>query len=95
MSSVGTTRYANAQARLVRMTLSFSKSEIMHEACLLLFLHRSNHDQAILLKGTTTCSCTLAGSFSALPPSRCAIGGSVRHLMNVPQNGTVVLVSSC
>src|SRR4249920_3413089 len=29
-------------ARFVRMTLSFSKSAIMHEACLLLFLHRYN-----------------------------------------------------
>jgi insertion element IS1 protein InsB len=37
-------------ARFVRMTLSFSKSEIMLEACLLLFLHRSNRDRAILLK---------------------------------------------
>ena len=37
-------------ARFVRMTWSFSKSEIMHEACLLLFLHRSNRDRAILLK---------------------------------------------
>jgi IS1 family transposase len=37
-------------ARFVRMTLSFSKSELMHEACLLLFLHRSNLDWAILLK---------------------------------------------
>ncbi len=37
-------------ARFVRMTLSFSKSEIMHEACLLLFLYRSNLDRAILLK---------------------------------------------
>jgi len=37
-------------ARFVRMTLSFSKSEIMHEACLLLFLHRYNLDRAILLK---------------------------------------------
>ena len=37
-------------ARFVRMTLSFSKSELMHEACLLLFLHRYNTDQAILLK---------------------------------------------
>ena len=37
-------------ARLVRMTLSFSKSEILHEACLLLFLHRSDLDRAILLK---------------------------------------------
>src|SRR6266567_7483447 len=27
-------------ARFVRMTLSFSKSVVMHEACLLLFLHR-------------------------------------------------------
>lgn len=32
------------------MTLSFSKSEVMHEAGLLLFLHRYNLDQAILLK---------------------------------------------
>jgi insertion element IS1 protein InsB len=37
-------------ARFVRMTLSFSKSEVMHEACLLLFLHRYNTEQAILLK---------------------------------------------
>ena len=37
-------------ARFVRMTLSFSKSVLMHEACLLLFLHRYNRDQAILLK---------------------------------------------
>jgi insertion element IS1 protein InsB len=37
-------------ARFVRMTLSFSKSVIMHEACLLLFLHRYNKDRAILLK---------------------------------------------
>ena len=37
-------------ARFVRMTLSFSKSEIMHEACLLLFLHRYNLDRAVLLK---------------------------------------------
>lgn len=29
-------------ARFVRMTLSFSKSETMHEACLRLFLHRYN-----------------------------------------------------
>jgi insertion element IS1 protein InsB len=37
-------------ARFVRMTLSFSKSLVMHEACLLLFLHRYNGDQAVLLK---------------------------------------------
>ena len=37
-------------ARFVRMTLSFSKSEMMHEACLLLFLHRYNRERAILLK---------------------------------------------
>ena len=37
-------------ARFVRMTLSFSKSVLMHEACLLLFLHRSNRERAILLK---------------------------------------------
>lgn len=37
-------------ARFVRMTLSFSKSLLMHEACLLLFLHRSNRERAILLK---------------------------------------------
>jgi IS1 family transposase len=37
-------------ARFVRMTLSFSKSEVMHEACLLLFLHRYHLDRAILLK---------------------------------------------
>jgi len=37
-------------ARFVRLTLSFSKSVVMHEACLLLFLHRYNLDRAILLK---------------------------------------------
>ena len=37
-------------ARFVCMTLSFSKSVVMHEACLLLFLHRYNLDRAILLK---------------------------------------------
>jgi IS1 transposase len=37
-------------ARFVRMTLSFSTSEVMHEACLLLFLHRYNTARAILLK---------------------------------------------
>jgi insertion element IS1 protein InsB len=37
-------------ARFVRMTLSFSKSVVMHEACLLLFLYRYNREQAILLK---------------------------------------------
>src|SRR6266702_2454648 len=36
-------------ARFVRMTLSFSKSLIMHEACLLLFLHRYNLERAIFL----------------------------------------------
>ena len=37
-------------ARFVRMTLSFSKSEVRHEVCLLLFLHRYNTERAILLK---------------------------------------------
>ncbi len=37
-------------ARFVRMTLSFSKSVVMHEACLLLFPHRYNRERAILLK---------------------------------------------
>jgi IS1 family transposase len=37
-------------ARFVRMTLSFSKSVLMHEACLLLFLHRYHTERAILLK---------------------------------------------
>ncbi len=37
-------------SRFVRMTLSFSKSDVMHQACLLLFLHRYNVDRAILLK---------------------------------------------
>ena len=36
-------------ARFVRLTLSFSKSLFMHEACLLLFLHRYNADCAVLL----------------------------------------------
>jgi insertion element IS1 protein InsB len=37
-------------ARFVRMTLAFSKSVLMHEACLLLFLHRYHRERAILLK---------------------------------------------
>jgi insertion element IS1 protein InsB len=37
-------------ARFVRMTFSFSKSVLMHEACLLLLLHRYNNERAILLK---------------------------------------------
>jgi len=37
-------------ARFVRMTWSFCGSVIMHEACLLLFLHRYNRERAILLK---------------------------------------------
>ena len=37
-------------ARFVRMTLSFSRPVLMHEACLLLFLHRYNTERAILLK---------------------------------------------
>jgi insertion element IS1 protein InsB len=37
-------------ARFVRMRLSFSRSGVMHEACLLLFLHRYNRARAILLK---------------------------------------------
>jgi len=32
--------------RLVRQTLSFSKSVVMHEACLSLFLHRYNLERA-------------------------------------------------
>jgi IS1 family transposase len=36
-------------ARFVRQTLSFSKSLRMHHACLLLFLHRSNRERAIML----------------------------------------------
>ena len=35
-------------ARFVRQTLSFSKSIEMHEACLLLFIHRYNRDRAQL-----------------------------------------------
>ena len=34
--------------RFVRKTLSFSKSEEMHEACLMLFIHRHNRDCARL-----------------------------------------------
>lgn len=36
-------------ARFVRKTLSFSKSLVMHEACLKLFLHRYNRERAISL----------------------------------------------
>lgn len=34
-------------ARFVRKTLSFSKSEMMHEICLFLFLHRYNGELAL------------------------------------------------
>ena len=37
-------------ARFMHMTLSFSKSEAMHQGRLLLFLHRYNLDRVILLK---------------------------------------------
>lgn len=40
-------------ARFVRKTLSFSKSLVMHEACLKLFLHRHNRERAITLMPTT------------------------------------------
>jgi IS1 family transposase len=36
-------------ARFVRKTLSFSKSWLMHEACLKLFLHRYNMERAAIL----------------------------------------------
>jgi IS1 family transposase len=36
-------------ARFVRQTLSFSKSLLMHHACLTLFLHRYNRERAIML----------------------------------------------
>ncbi len=39
-----------ALSRFVRLTFSFSKLVMMHEVCLLLFLHRYNLDRAILLK---------------------------------------------
>jgi IS1 family transposase len=34
-------------ARFVRKTLSFSKSDVMHEICLFLFLHRYNDELAL------------------------------------------------
>ena len=37
-------------ARFVRMTLAFSKSLVIHESCLLLFLYRHHLERAILLK---------------------------------------------
>lgn len=36
-------------ARFVRKTLSFSKSDVMHEVCLFLFLHRYNREVALSL----------------------------------------------
>jgi insertion element IS1 protein InsB len=36
-------------ARFVGKTLSFSKSLVMHEACLRLFLHRYNLERALIL----------------------------------------------
>jgi len=37
------------RARLVRSTLSFSKSVVMHEACLRLFFHRYNCNRVVTL----------------------------------------------
>jgi IS1 family transposase len=36
--------------RFVRKSLSFSKSWVMHEGCLRLFLHRYNQERAIILQ---------------------------------------------
>ena len=36
-------------ARFVRKTLSFSKSLVMHDVCLCLFLHRYNLERAAML----------------------------------------------
>ena len=36
--------------RFVRKTLSFSKSDVMHENCLLLFLHHYNHQCLLRLR---------------------------------------------
>jgi insertion element IS1 protein InsB len=36
-------------ARFVRKTLSFSKSLVMHDVCLRLFLHRYNLERAAML----------------------------------------------
>ena len=49
MWSVGITRLSQRLARFVRKTLSFSKSLLMHTACLNLFLHRYNCERAIML----------------------------------------------
>ncbi len=49
MWSAGITRLSQRLARFVRKTLSFSKSLLMHHACLNLFLHRYNHERAIML----------------------------------------------
>ncbi len=38
-------------ARLVRRTLSFSKTDQMHESCLLLFLHQYNIQYNIQIQG--------------------------------------------
>src|SRR5215467_11227995 len=40
-------------ARFVRKTLSFSKSLVMHDTCLKLFLHRYNLERASVLLGST------------------------------------------
>ena len=55
MWSGGITRLSQRLARFVRMTLSFSKSELMHEACLLLFLHRYNLGSGISEKDMVDC----------------------------------------
>ncbi len=41
---------ATTPRRFVRLTLTFSKSVVLHEACLLLFLHRYHLDLSVLLK---------------------------------------------
>src|SRR5258708_39485985 len=62
------------------MTLSFSKSVVMHEACLLLFLHRYNRDRAILLKLATTRRFSSLGH--ALPPLKIISSGIASHALH-------------
>ncbi len=60
-------------AHFVRKTLSFSKSPLMHEACLLLFLHRYNRERTLILGVEQEGRGTLSSS------SRCPFCVQERH----------------
>jgi len=49
LQPIGAHELLQRLARFVRKTLSFSKSLVMHDACLKLFLHSDNLERAAIL----------------------------------------------